>query len=167
MTRSLNSEINNVVRGIQESYFAARSKEQALQAEAQKQQQAALDLKQAGVQYAVLEEEVKVNRALYESVLKRLSETNISNDIAVSNMQITQKAQRPRQPYTPDIPSNLLLCGLLGLCLGVGLAFAREYFDSSLNTPQHVWRAVALNTFGVIPDLNSVKRRFLGHNSSS
>jgi uncharacterized protein involved in exopolysaccharide biosynthesis len=52
--RSLNNEISNVVRGIREGYFAARSKEQALQAEAQKQQQAALDLKQVGVQYAVL-----------------------------------------------------------------------------------------------------------------
>ena len=167
MKRSLNAEISNVVRGIQESYFAARSKEQALQAEAQKQQHAALNLKQAGVQYAVLEEEVKVNRALYESVLKRLSETNISNDIAVSNMQVTQNAERPRQPFTPDIPSNLLVCGLLGLCLGVGLAFAKEYFDSSLNTPQHVWRAVALSTFGVVPDLSSLNRRFFSYRKGS
>src|SRR5262249_27228127 len=62
MTRSLNTEITKVVRGIQESYFAARSKEQAIEAEAQKQQQTALNLKEVGVQYAVLEEEVKVNR---------------------------------------------------------------------------------------------------------
>jgi polysaccharide biosynthesis transport protein len=167
MKRSLNSEINNVVRGIQESYFAARAKEQALQAEAQKQQQAALDLKEAGVQYAVLEEEVKVNRALYESVLKRLSETNISNDIAVSNMQITQNADRPTRPFTPDIPLNLLVSALLGLSLGVGLAFVRECLDSSLDTPQEVWRAVALNTFGVIPDLNSRSRRFLSYRNNS
>src|SRR5206468_8552951 len=146
----------NVVRGIQESFFAARSKEQALEAEAQKQQQTALNLKEVGVQYAVLEEEVKVNRALYESVLKRLSETNISNDIAVSNMQITQNADRPRRPFTPNIPLNLLVSALVGLCLGVGLAFVTEFLDSSLNTPEHVWRAVALNTFGVIPDLNSL-----------
>jgi succinoglycan biosynthesis transport protein ExoP len=163
MKRSLNSEINNVVRGIQESYFAARAKEQALQAEAQKQQQAALDLKEAGVQYAVLEEEVKVNRALYESVLKRLSETNISNDIAVSNMQITQNADRPTRPFTPNIPLNLLVSALLGLSLGVGLAFVRECLDYSLDTPQEVWRAVALSTFGVIPDLNSLNRRFLNY----
>src|SRR5262245_21220972 len=163
MTRSLNTEIKNVVRGIQESYFAARSKEQAIEAEAQKQQQTALNLKEIGVQYAVLEEEVKVNRALYESVLKRLSETNISNDIAVSNMQITQYAERPTGPFTPNIPSNLLAYALLGLFLGVGLVFVRECFDSSLNTPQHVWRAVALNTFGVIPDLNSFNRRFLSY----
>jgi polysaccharide biosynthesis transport protein len=167
MKRSLNSEINNVVRGIQENYFAARAKEQALQAEAQKQQQAALDLKEAGVQYAVLEEEVKVNRALYESVLKRLNETNISNDIAVSNMQITQNADRPTGPFTPDIPSNLLVYVLLDLSLGVALAFVKESLDSSLDTPQEVWRAVALSTFGVIPDLRSLNHRFLSYDKGS
>jgi capsular exopolysaccharide synthesis family protein len=164
MKRSLDTEINNVVRGIQENYFAARSKEQALEIEAQKQQKAALDLKEAGVQYAVLEEEVKVNRTLYESVLKRLSETNVSNDIAVSNMQITENAQRPVRPFSPNIPFNLLICGLLGFALGVGLVFVNELLDSSINTPQHVWRAVALSTFGVIPDLNSIHGRFLGNN---
>jgi polysaccharide biosynthesis transport protein len=167
MKRSLDNEINNVVRGIQESFFAARSKEQSLQAEAQKQQQAALNQKEISVQYAVLEEEVKVNRALYESVLKRLSETNISNDIAVSNMQIIENARRPMSPYTPEIASNLLISALLGLCLGIGLAFAMEFFDSSLNTPEYVWRAAALNTIGVIPDLNSLNRRLLGYNNGS
>jgi capsular exopolysaccharide synthesis family protein len=167
MKRSLNTEISNVVRGIQESFFAARSKEQALQAEAQKQQQAALNLKEVGVQYAVLEEEVKVNRTLYESVLKRLNETNISNDIAISNMQITQNAERPRRPFTPNIPLNLLSCALLGFFLGVSVVFVRECFDSSIHTPQHVWRAVALSTFGVIPDLNSLNRRFLSYHNGS
>ena len=84
--------------------FAARAKEQAIEAEAQKQQQTALNLKEAGVQYAVLEEEVKVNRTLYESVLKRLSETNVSNDIAVSNMQIIQNADRPTAALYSEYP---------------------------------------------------------------
>ncbi|TMB71057.1 MAG: polysaccharide biosynthesis tyrosine autokinase [Deltaproteobacteria bacterium] len=159
MTRSVNTEIKNVVRGIQESFFAARSKEEALQAEAQKQQQTALNLKEVGVQYAVLEEEVKVNRALYESVLKRLSETNVSNDIAVSNMQIVQSAERPRFPDSPNIPINLTIYAALGLFLGVGVAFALEYIDSHLNTPEHIWRAVDLNTLGVVPDLDSLEHR--------
>lgn len=163
MRRSLNAEINSVVRGIQESYFAARSKEGALEAEANKLRQAALNSKHLGVQYAVLEEEVKVNRTLYESILKRLNETNISNDIAVSNMQITQNADRPTRPFTPNIPLDLSFSALLGLSLALGFVFVREYFDSSLNTPQHVWRAVGLSTLGVIPDLSHLNGRFFDY----
>jgi len=162
--RALQTEINNVVRGIQENYFATRAKEQAIQAEAQKQQQTALNLKQVGVEFAVLEEEVKVNRALYESVLRRLSETSVSNDLAVSNMQITQHAERSNYPSEPNIPLNLVVSVVLGLIIGVGLVFFLEYLDSSVSTPQHVWRAVALTTFGVVPDLNSLKRPMLPYN---
>ncbi|MDZ4347396.1 MAG: polysaccharide biosynthesis tyrosine autokinase [Candidatus Binatia bacterium] len=163
--RALNTEINNVVRGIQENFFATRAKEQAIQAEAQKQQQTALNLKQVGVEFAVLEEEVKVNRAVYESVLRRLSETSVSNDLAISNMQITQHAERSKNPSEPDIALNLALSAVLGLIMGVGLVFLLEYLDSSVSTPKHVWRAVALTTFGVVPELNSLKPLMLPHNS--
>jgi len=164
--RALNTEINNVVRGIHENYVAALTKEQALQAEAQKQQQMALNLKEVGVEFAVLDEEVKVNRAIYENVLRRLSETTVSNDLAVSNMQISQHAEKSSRPFSPDIPFALVQSAFLGLFLGVGLVFFFEYLDSRLNTPQHVWHAVALNTFGVVPDLNSFNRRLLGWNPS-
>jgi succinoglycan biosynthesis transport protein ExoP len=155
--RSLNAEIANIVKGIEQAYAAARAKEQALQAEAQKQQQNALDMKQLGVEYAVLEEEVKVNRTLYENVLNRLNSTSISNDLAISNMQVLQLAEMPGFPSDPNTPFDIGLSALLGLFLGLGLIFALEYVDSTVSTPQHVWRAVALSTFGVVPDLNSVK----------
>jgi capsular exopolysaccharide synthesis family protein len=164
--RSLNGEIANVVRGIEEAFVAARAREQALQDEAQRQQQEALNLKEIGVQYAVLEEEVKVNRTLYDSVLKRLNETNVSNDLALANIQISQRAERPLRPSSPDVPFSLLLFAALGLLLGVGLAYFLEYLDSTVATPEHVWKAVALNTFGVVPDLRSFKPRLLGPGQS-
>ena len=34
-----------------------------------------------------------------------------------------------------------------------------EYMDSTVNTPDQVWRAVPLATFGVVPDLNLLNRR--------
>ena len=160
--RSIDQEIANVVRGIQENYAVALAKERALQAEADKQQAKALSLKEVAVQYAVLEEAVKVDRTLYESVLKRLSETNIANDLAVSNMRIVEFAQKPLVSSSPDTGMNLLLSLLVGLGLGVGGAFFVEYFDSSVNTPEHVWRAVSLSTFGVVPELNSLNRSLLG-----
>jgi capsular exopolysaccharide synthesis family protein len=157
--RSLSAEISGVVRGIEQSYAAARAKERALEAEAQKQQKTALDLKEVGVAYAVREEEVKVNRTLYESVLKRLSETSLANhDIALSNMQLSQLAERPRGPSSPNLPVYLILIAAVGTILGIALVIVVEYFDSSVSTPERVWSAVGLSTFGVIPDLNSLSR---------
>jgi capsular exopolysaccharide synthesis family protein len=156
--RSINVEIENVVRGIESSFVAARAREQALEAEAKNQEQKALELKHVGVQYAVLQEDVNVNRTLYESVLKRLSETNVSNDLAISNIQITQRADLPIFPSSPQTARNLILGAIVGLFLGVGMAFLLDYLDTKMSTPEHVERAVSLSTLGVVPDLNGLDR---------
>jgi capsular exopolysaccharide synthesis family protein len=154
--RALNSEIGNIVRGIESNFRAARAKEEALRAEVKKQQQLTLKMKEIGVQYAVLQEEVNVNRTLYESVLKRLSETAVSNDVAVSNMQLVEKGQMPRSASSPQKEFNLLFTGALGIFLGIGLAFCLEYFDSSVKTPEVVWRITAKPTLGTVPHTASL-----------
>jgi capsular exopolysaccharide synthesis family protein len=154
--RGLRSEVNNIVRGIESSYAAARAREESLEKEAKTQQTTALSLKEVGVDYAVLNEEVIVNRGLYENVLKRLHETNVANDLAASNMQIVQRAERPLLPSSPNWPRNLLLSAILGLLLAVGVAFFLEYMDATVNTPQGVWAAVSLTTLGVVPHLRSL-----------
>jgi len=155
--RSLNTEIGYVVKGIAENYAAARARERTVQAEAEKQQQLALNMKEVGVEYAVLEEEVKVNRTLYQSVLNRLHATSVTNDLVISNMQVLQSAERPNLPSSPKTVRDLGIFAALGLFLGLGLIFILEYFDSALSTPEHVRRAVALGTFGVVPNLNTLK----------
>src|SRR5262245_55516668 len=160
--KSLTREIANVVRGIRENSAAASTKERSLQAEADRQKQAALTLKEVGVEYAVLEEEVKVSRALYENVLKRLHETNVANDLAVSNIQIAQLAVKPHSPSSPNIPFNLLLFSSVGLLIGVFLVFFMEYLDSTLKTPELVWKATTLTTLGVVPDLKALQLRRMG-----
>ena len=155
--RSLSAEIASVVKGIEGNYAAARAKEQTLQAEAEKQQQAALNLKQVGVEFAVLEEEVKVNRALYESVLNKLHSTSVSNDLTISNMQVLQLAEKPGGPSSPNIPIDIGLFASLALFLGFGLIFLLEYLDHVVSTPERVQSAVDLSTFGVVPNFSSVK----------
>jgi succinoglycan biosynthesis transport protein ExoP len=154
--RGLRGEINNIVRGIESNFSAARAREDSLDKEAKTQQAAALDLKEVGVEYAVLNEEVVVNRGLYENVLKRLHETNVANDLAASNMQIVQRAALPGSPSSPNWPRNMMLSALLGLLLAVGVAFFLEYMDVTVNTPQGVWAAVSLTTLGVVPHLKSL-----------
>ena len=154
--RGLRGEINNIVRGIESNYSAARAREASLEKEAQTQQATALSLKQVGVEYAVLNEEVIVNRGLYENVLKRLHETNVANDLAASNMQIVQRAELPFLPSSPNWQRNMLLSAILGLLLAAGVAFFLEYMDATVNTPQGVWAAVSLTTLGVVPHLKSL-----------
>jgi polysaccharide biosynthesis transport protein len=107
-----------------------------------------------------LNEEVVVNRGLYENVLKRLHETNVANDIAASNMQIVQRAELPLLPSSPKWTRNMMLAAIFGLLLAVAMAFFIEYMDSTVNTPQSVWAAVSLTTLGVVPHLKSLPEKY-------
>ncbi len=127
--RQANNEVVNVVQGIRSNYAAALAKERALESEAQKQQGDALKLRELGVQYTVLQLEVQANRALYESVLKRLSETSVVNDVARFNMQIVERATKPSYPSGPNVSLYLLASGVSGLFLGIAAAFVRDFFD--------------------------------------
>ena len=158
--RGLTSEIGTIVHGIESNYSAARGREQALEAEAKKQQDTALDLKEVGVDYAVLNEDVVVNRGLYENVLKRMNETNVANDLAASNIQVVQRADVPTVPSSPRMMRNLVISSILGLFLAIGFAFFLEYMDATMHTPQQVWTAVSLATLGVVPHLRSLSQRY-------
>jgi capsular exopolysaccharide synthesis family protein len=155
-SHALSTEVANVVRGIRSNYAAALAKERALENEAEKQQRDALKLRELGVQYTLLQEEVNANRSLYESVLKRLSETSVVNDVAVSNMQIVEKAARPSRPSGPNVSMYLLAGMVSGLLLGVGVAFLCEFFDSTVGTAEDVWHSVGLGTLGIVPNLKSL-----------
>ena len=98
----MNLEIRKVVRTIESDYAAARAKEAALQADADRQQQAALNLKELAVQHTLLQGEFEANRTIFANVLKRLNEASVSTDSPLSNMQITEPAEMPRGPSSPQ-----------------------------------------------------------------
>jgi succinoglycan biosynthesis transport protein ExoP len=158
----LNLEIRNVVRAIESDFAAARAKEAALQAESERQQQSALQLKELAVQHTLLQGELDGSRTIYANVLKRLNETSVSSDSPLSNIQIVEPAERPLGPSSPQIERNLMLASVLGLFLGVGVAFLLEYSNSALRTPDEVWRAVAVPTLGSVPHWRSLRRREYG-----
>jgi polysaccharide biosynthesis transport protein len=159
----LNVEIRKVVRTIESDYAAARAREAALQADVDRQQQAALDLKQLAVQHTILQGELDANRTVLGSVLKRLNEASVSTESPLSNIQITEPAEMPRGPSSPRIDRNMMMASALGLVFGVGLALVLERLNSTVRTPEEVWRAVAVPTLGVIPHWRSLRGREYGY----
>jgi capsular polysaccharide biosynthesis protein len=68
------------------------------------------------------------------------------------NMRVNQPA-RPATLYRPQTRINVLAGGVLGLVLGLLLAFALEALDNSLKSAADVERYVGLTTLGAIPNV--------------
>ena len=154
----LSAEIMTVVRGVEADYYAAHGRESALEAEVDQQRQAALRLKELGAQHTLLQGDVEANRAVYNAIVHKLSETSVSKDSPLANIQIIESAETPLFPSSPAIIRNLQLASAFGLFFGVGLAFLLEYFSSTVRTPGDVWRVVAIPTLAVVPHSRALRR---------
>jgi capsular exopolysaccharide synthesis family protein len=160
--RRLRQEVGAVIRTVESDYSSARAREAALQQETERQQQAALNLKEMEVQYTLVQGELEANRTLYDNVVKRLNERSIASDSPVTTIQIVEPAEIPLFPSSPQTQRNMLFATAIGLFLGVGVAFLVEHFDSNMRTPEDVWHAISVPTLGVVPHLNSLARREYG-----
>jgi polysaccharide biosynthesis transport protein len=68
--------------------------------------------------------------------------------VAVS---VKQVAEPPSYPVRPRVGLNLLLGALVGLVVGVGLAFFIEYLDTSVKTMEDVEGLLGLPVLAIIP----------------
>lgn len=73
----------------------------------------------------------------------------------VSNITIVQPAVASSDPVRPKPVRNLGLGFLLGIILGVGVAFFSEFLDHSLKTPQDVEAKLKLPLLGSRPFLEN------------
>jgi succinoglycan biosynthesis transport protein ExoP len=80
-----------------------------------------------------------------------LSTQAISNRISFQPAKIWEKAEPARSPAKPNVPIYMALAALVGLIMGVGLAFFLEYLDTSVKTLEDVEKFLGIPVLAVIP----------------
>jgi capsular exopolysaccharide synthesis family protein len=140
---------------VRSDYESSLRKEALLRQAFQQQKVKALEMKEKGIQYNILKREADTNRELYKGLLMRMKEAGVSAGITASNIQIVDPAELPTRPYKPNKRQNLLLAAVVGLFLGVGLAFFFEYLDNTIKTPEDLEQWARLPSFGMVPEVST------------
>lgn len=91
-----------------------------------------------------------------EDTLRQRQETRENLDLSIQSRtggaQLVNQALVPSDPFSPDLLRNGALALVVGLLLGAGLAFLRDYLDDSIKTKEDLERASGnLPTLGLIP----------------
>jgi capsular exopolysaccharide synthesis family protein len=123
----------------------------------EKQEKLAMALNDKTIQYKNLQREVQSNQSIYESLLQRLKETDVTEGIKSSGIQVVDHASVPLAPFKPNIPRNLMLAFVVGLIGAVGIAFLREFFDRTIKTPDEIRERMRLPVLGTIFKLKNHK----------
>jgi succinoglycan biosynthesis transport protein ExoP len=155
----LDGEVTRIVKGLQSGYEAALKSDQLLQASVDKQKQLTLKTNEDSIQYNILKREVDINRELYAGLLQRMKEIAVSAGLGSTNIQVVDPAKVPLWPDRPKKMLNVVLSLVVGLTMGIGLAFVFEYFDNTLNTVEEIEYAFGTPIMGLIPGLAYVERK--------
>lgn len=82
----------------------------------------------------------------------------------VNNVSILSKANLGShpQPVKPSPKLNMAIAFVVGLMVGVGIAFLLEYLDNTINTEQDVEELLELPVLGVVTKMNESEQLNLG-----
>ncbi len=105
------------------------------------------------IELAKLERDAKVNNDLYSTLKIRHQEVLVkSAEGRIEEVTIIEPAVLPTVPVNaPNTQLNMVVGSLMGLFLGIVLAFMRESFDTSIGTIEGVEEFLKLPVLGVIP----------------
>lgn len=110
-----------------------------------------LELNTKTIQYNALKREVESDKSLYEALLKRIKETEVSKQLETTNIRIIDLAQVPGGPFSPNRQRDVSRGIMLGFFLGAVLAFILEYLDSTVKTAGDIETYVRLPFLGYVP----------------
>lgn len=82
---------------------------------------------------------------------EKREEAKISEAERLGNIRIIDQAEVPKLPVTPRKTLNLFIGLILGMTMGLGLAFFMDSLDTALKTPEEVERKIGIPIVGSIP----------------
>ncbi|WP_447978426.1 GumC family protein [Candidatus Nitrospira bockiana] len=152
LREQIRREIEKIYYSVKHEYQVALERERLIKAAVAKQEEEKVLLEQHSVQYELLNREANSNRQLYDTFLKQMKEADLSAEMKASNIYLADPAVPATAPLRPKTVFNTILALLVGAMAGVGLAFAREYCDSSLKGPEDLERHLpTLPILGMVP----------------
>jgi len=95
-------------------------------------------------------------RKLYESVELSYVTQKMNNSVKGDSAKIWEKAEKAEYPSEPNVPAYMGMAAIIGLVLGVGLAFFIDYLDTSVKTLDDVERYLQIPVLAVIPNNVSI-----------
>lgn|GEM_PF-812652 len=151
--RQLRLEVDSAVANVRKEYELAAAQEREVKNLNQQQQAELRNVSGKLFELDKLEREVESNRKLYETFLERFKEAQIANNYNVTNVRVIDPAQVPGVPVRPNKQRIAIIAALLGLFIGIALAFMRNHFDRTFKNRDDIERILKLPVLGMLQKL--------------
>jgi tyrosine-protein kinase Etk/Wzc len=98
-----------------------------------------------------LTRDVKVNNELYTNLLNSFQQLRLIKEGKVGNVRIVDVAAVPEKAVKPKRVQVLAISGVLGLLMGLGLAFLRNSLRPGIKNAEDIEQHLGLHVFATVP----------------
>ncbi|MCW5830603.1 MAG: polysaccharide biosynthesis tyrosine autokinase [Deltaproteobacteria bacterium] len=143
------------MRGLDEQIASLRSRiarqEEALKRSRKASREQAIEVREKAIQYDLLRRTADTNKALYNALIQKLKEIDITGNIAETDIRIVEKAERPVTPIRPTPRRTISLAALIGIALGILSALLIELMDPRIKSLDEFKDLFDVPILGTIP----------------
>ncbi|MBM3858912.1 MAG: polysaccharide biosynthesis tyrosine autokinase [Verrucomicrobia bacterium] len=152
LSQQVESRLDGIMRGYEVEFRMYQERVSELQKQLDELKKASVDMEsEAFLPFRNAQREEESEMKLYEVLKQRLQQVSIELQVPRSPVEKIDSGEPSLAPVKPNWTLNLTLGGLVGLLLGIGLAFFIEFLDTSLKIMDDVERYLGLPVLGVIP----------------
>lgn len=155
--QALDTEVRKVLLAAQFEASEAAQTEKNLRSLIAGTEREALALNEHEPDYAKLKREQEQNQRLFSLVLQRLKDAELTGMLRTNSIQVLDAALVPKAPVKPNRKAILLVAGIMGLLVGLGLAFLFEFLDNTIKTHDDVEQVLGLPFLGIVPRMREEK----------
>lgn len=146
-------ELQLITKRALADFELAKQTEDQIRQQFEQQQSAASKLNDVAIKFAVLSDEAMSHKVLYDDLYTKLQEANISAGIKATNITVVSPARTESVPVRPKPTTYLALGLMVGVFLGLAVAYAVDSLDRTVSTPEEVEEITGRPVIGIIPDL--------------
>ena len=158
-SEALQRELKNVVTAQEVDLAESLKKEKNLLGLLEEAKADAFQVNKRQIEHDRLKREADSDQRLYELVLNRIKELEISGMLKTSNARVLDKARPAFSPIKPNVSMSLMLSCLLAALAGIGVAFVLEWMDDSIVHQRDVEERIGLSLLGIVPTIQEKDHR--------
>src|SRR5438874_931118 len=150
-TRQLEQQIGIIREGLERNLKSAQGTRDELRKRLEQINNKQLQTKNLSASYARAKNAYIKEKTLLDGVRTRAQTQTMEMAMPRFAVSVKQVAEPPSYPARPRVGLNLTLGMLVGLVIGVGLAFFIEYLDTSVKTMDDVESLLGVPVLAIIP----------------
>ena len=160
LRRKIESEVNKIVKGLQNEVGVVKVREATLRVSLDELKKRAAKANRASVQLRALEREATANRNLLETFLARFKETSAQENLSAQtpDARIISLAEIPDKPSFPRKGLMIALAFVGSGLIGLMLVFGVEQLDAGFRSGGQIEQATGVPVLGLVPLLSGLGR---------